>query len=725
MNSMSYELTPVNLPEGSELRREPPRPKARRQDNYDELFDYDMVFADVFVDRGELVAVGAPPLNLEKEILEASYRLDGRKIAPPIVEQRSLCAVYSFHEQANEGSVLEIEGLGGQLVTRVAGNQSSFFAGKDVLLALQKDNDLEWIAYWALHHSLVSGVNAILLYDNGSVSYSVEDLQVTLEQVPGIDRVMVCSSNCPFGPTGGPDGIWDSNYGQLVHYEHARRFALRESRSILVNDIDEIIGSGKGDSVIKRLLNSPKPAIGVPRVNVLNVLRPGYGEEDIRAHNVYGYVRSERSKLHGKYAVKTQEMDDSAQLNVHLIRNTQFEKIDSSELICGNFVGVSKTWRTGRFGTRRNSTLDGRVQVEIENTLTSSMDGIAGEWKLLIDRLQEEGLTKGANSTTAEAKKCETELSRQQSEGGDNASIENTQVAVGGGLELERRRIDTSRVNSAFVSLSELLETDPSTLDSGVYRIEHGLPIFVDWRNSGANTLLVTFSAATTRAAERVPVFSGAGVTKSLDCNVLMISDPTMMLDRDTTVAWYAGSRFQPKLQDDLAELIQHFAHGNRVILLGGSGGGYAALVQHSKLSNATSLVFNPSTRLTGRPIFRSYHEKMWNVEDPSELPASLILDLRDVYSRVHSGEVYYVQNSFDQNFVRNYFWPFVETLHEANKFFFMTPFYANGHVPLSGDSIQSMLGVLIETDDWNERRAELSKLRLLGKKNLKNQMVD
>ena len=392
MNSMSYELTPVNLPEGSELRREPPRPKASRQDNYDELFDYHMVFADVFVDRGELVAVGAPPLNLEKEILEASYRLDGRKIAPPIVEQRSLCAVYSFHEQANEGSVLEIEGLGGQLVTRVAGNQSPFFAGKDVLLALQKDNDLEWIAYWALHHSLVSGVNAILLYDNGSASYSVEDLQVTLEQVPGIDRVMVCSSNCPFGPTGGPDGIWDSNYGQLVHYEHARRFALRESRSILVNDIDEIIGSGRAANVVNRLLDSPQAAIGIPRVNVLNILRPGYGEDDVRAHNVYGYVRSARPKLHGKYAVKTQEMTESAQLNVHLIRNTRFEKIDEREFICGNFVGVSKTWRTGRFDTRRNVLLDDRIEAELETMLTESMDSIAGEWEDLRHILIQKGL---------------------------------------------------------------------------------------------------------------------------------------------------------------------------------------------------------------------------------------------------------------------------------------------------------------------------------------------
>ena len=96
MTSMSYALTPVQLPEGATIRREPPRPVASRQDNYDELFDFDMIFADVFVDQGMLVAVGAPPLNLEKEILEANYKLDGKKIAPPTIEQRSLCSVYLF-----------------------------------------------------------------------------------------------------------------------------------------------------------------------------------------------------------------------------------------------------------------------------------------------------------------------------------------------------------------------------------------------------------------------------------------------------------------------------------------------------------------------------------------------------------------------------------------------------------------------------------------------------
>lgn len=387
MNSHLYRLSPMILSDEDQIERQPPRPIESRQDNYEQLFDYKMLFADVFIDGEKLVAVGAPPLNLEPLLMKASFTLNGRAIAAPEIEHRSLCAVYHFNVPAEAGDILTISGLGKDISGEVRGSECGFFSGCDVLLALQKDNDLEWIAYWALHHSLVSGVNSILLYDNGSESYTCERLLEVLSFVPGIERVMVCSSHCPFGPTGGPDGMWDSSFGQLVHYEHARRFWLREARTVLVNDIDEIVGVGGNSSVVEKALASEKPAVGIPRLNVLNLLRDDFTEEDVRAHNVYGFVRKARPKLHGKYIAKPTQLGESAQLNVHLIRNTQFERVSESEMICGNFVGVSKTWRTGNFSSRRNMRTPGDIEVSPEPKLIKSMDSIAQEWENLLEVL--------------------------------------------------------------------------------------------------------------------------------------------------------------------------------------------------------------------------------------------------------------------------------------------------------------------------------------------------
>lgn len=394
MHSHLYKLNPCNLPGEARIERKPPRPLESRQENYEELFDYKMLFADVFVDEGKLVAVGAPPLNLEPLLTSATYTLNGNSIKAPEIEHRSLCSVYHFNVPAGLGDNLKISGFGTDISGKVEASQSSFFNGCDVILALQKDNDLEWIAYWALHHSLVSGINAILLYDNGSENYTCEHLMEVLSCVPGIDRIAICSSNCPFGPTGGPDGIWDSSFGQLVHYEHARRFWLRKSRTVLVNDIDEIIGVGGDFTVVERALTSDRSAVGIPRLNVLNLLRDGFTEQDIRAHNVYGYVRKARPKLHGKYIAKTGELTEDSQFNVHLIRNAQFEKIPESDMICGNFVGVSKTWRTGKFSNRKNMRSRGNIEVALEPQLIRSMDSIASEWEKLLKVLQDKQLIK-------------------------------------------------------------------------------------------------------------------------------------------------------------------------------------------------------------------------------------------------------------------------------------------------------------------------------------------
>lgn len=127
---------------------------------------------------------------------------------------------------------------------------------------------------------------------------------------------------------------------------------------------------------------------------MLNLLRDGFSEGDVRAHNVYGFVRKSRPKLHGKYIAKPKELGDSAQLNVYLIRNTPIERADESELICGNFVGVSKTWRTGMLSSRRNMRTAGEIEVSPKPELIKSMDPIATDWKKLLEALQKKKLLK-------------------------------------------------------------------------------------------------------------------------------------------------------------------------------------------------------------------------------------------------------------------------------------------------------------------------------------------
>lgn len=290
---------------------------------------------------------------------------------------------------------------------------------------------------------------------------------------------------------------------------------------------------------------------------------------------------------------------------------------------------------------------------------------------------------------------------------------------------MQRRKIDDTLASKTFSSLREFLVSDPASLPDGVYEVDHGLPLFLNWKNRNSDTTVVTFTAAATRQMTTVPVFSGSRTTSHLSANVLMFSDPTMLLDQETTIAWFAGNRFQPQLQEDIARIIDAFRAGGDCVLLGGSGGGYSALVQQSMLDHSTALVINPSTRIHSRPVFKSYIQKMWGVAEKASLPDSLILDVADVFQSPVSGQVFYIQNSFDQNFVKNYFWPFAEKLNAGNKVFFRTPFYAKGHVPLSGKSIEELLEILVNEKEWNTRREKISCVDLIGRQNIASQLID
>ena len=54
---------------------------------------------------------------------------------------------------------------------------------------MNKNNDLAWIREWATFHQRLHGTDTVILYDNGSTAYAVDDVIETLRSVPGLARV--------------------------------------------------------------------------------------------------------------------------------------------------------------------------------------------------------------------------------------------------------------------------------------------------------------------------------------------------------------------------------------------------------------------------------------------------------------------------------------------------------------------------------------------------------
>lgn len=164
-------------------------------------------------------------------------------------------------------------------------------------------------------------------------------------------------------------------------------------------------------------------------------------------------------------------------------------------------------------------------------------------------------------------------------------------------------------------------ETVESAVDAGlctdgIFRIGRGASSFdVMLTNSEAladaadRIVLVCFNAAVNdRKGKAVPFFSGKGVAQVLGLPLLSVDDPTLALNDDLCLAWYAGNEGLPGLTNLIADYLDRFSEKNRcrLVLFGGSGGGFAAIsiLEHLDVS-ATALVWNPQTDISKyRPDF-------------------------------------------------------------------------------------------------------------------------
>jgi hypothetical protein len=238
------------LSKDSPLRRLPSRPARYRQRGFDRLFDSRTIFYDcVYVRNAGMVMLQGPPfLNLTRQIesLSISAPPDGRNLRYLIREGDRHAQLWV--STAEPIPSLCIGGELGETKLAVSADRNEFFRDRRVLVSTNKNNKLDWICDWIRFHRDVHGANAVLLYDNSSTVYDLNDL-VSRLQTTSVDRIAVVSWPFQYGP-GGYAGFWDSDFCQYGALENARWRYLQEARSVLSCDIDELVVT-RGESVFE------------------------------------------------------------------------------------------------------------------------------------------------------------------------------------------------------------------------------------------------------------------------------------------------------------------------------------------------------------------------------------------------------------------------------------------------------------------------------------------
>lgn len=340
------DLHGVSLDAGSPWARIPPRPVASRQPGYEDRFDRTTLFYDVFRDGEDIELIGPPLLNLAEGLRPLTLRGRGRRYARGL---RST-ALNRLHRHRLTGVPGDVEHLRlrcalGSFRLEVGADLSDSFAGRRVLVTQSQDNPIPWISRWIDHHVRTQDIDAVLLYDNGSTAYDSDDLRSMLLRRPGLRTVSVVDWPYPWGPTGGPDGIWDSDYGQHGSWEHAWRRLCRTAETITFGDVDELI-VGPRPSVTDRALASPQGVCSYARRSVLNI--PSVPTRVLGRQRDYAdYALRDPSAglLTPKYTVVPGRLEDTDQLMVHHVRGREVDH--EPDVLARHFDGIRIEWRDG------------------------------------------------------------------------------------------------------------------------------------------------------------------------------------------------------------------------------------------------------------------------------------------------------------------------------------------------------------------------------------------
>lgn len=257
---------------------------------------------------------------------------------------------------------------------------------------------------------------------------------------------------------------------------------------------------------------------------------------------------------------------------------------------------------------------------------------------------------------------------------------------------MERTRLIDRSLHQVtdFPSVETFLESDMAP--QGVLTIHDGfVPIDVLVSPAQSDTTICFFHGAIEKHF-MLPILSGLGISGGVNANRVFVSDPSLILDEELLLAWYAGNFYQEELQNTLTIILRRIIEklgSRRTVFFGGSGGGFAALYFASQFPGSTALVFNPQTNIENyeKRAIDAYVEKGFLME-PSEiaplsrLPDPIVTDLCGVYSSARDVTVGYLQNLNDVNHVEQHLLPFLRAVNPATNVVLLAEGWDEGHTP-------------------------------------------
>jgi hypothetical protein len=232
------------ISEDTAIRRMPLTPPSNQSEQFRRDFDYRTFIYDCAWDRERSEAVFlAPQFNNLRAYAERTRFLasPGWQVSPHSITK------FDRHDQVRvrvppESRRVYVANALGMQVFDLDTSDLGFFEGRRVLLTTSKNNEIVWLRDWIAYHQALHGADAVLLFDNASDRYRIEELLTALSGIVGIARLGIVSWPFPWGgyPPDDREDAWEDHcqYGAL---ETAHWRFLQRARSVVNCDVDELI----------------------------------------------------------------------------------------------------------------------------------------------------------------------------------------------------------------------------------------------------------------------------------------------------------------------------------------------------------------------------------------------------------------------------------------------------------------------------------------------------
>ncbi len=341
-----WKLTSDTAPEF----RAPTRPVEFRQPDYMQKYDSDTLWYDVFFENnGHDIQLICPPLvNLKSWFCNTTMEDEsGRALEKSIRHRWRLDHVTLKSADASTLSRFRFSTSQFDHTITPGQNLAKAFRGRNCLLTKVKNDRLSWIRDWASFYCRFHGVNAVLIYNNGSTEYTSQELLDTLRNVDGLDVVVVVQWDFKFGPLGLKTGYWDSNFCEMAALEHARHLFLCNADFVISCDVDELMIDAAGKSVFEHCRASEGGHISVPGRWVY-CMAPDIATNDLRHVDHRHVIKNQPLICPPKWVVMPQKIDPWFQWDVHTIYPVSGPMPNVEGVEFRHFSGINTGWMKNR-----------------------------------------------------------------------------------------------------------------------------------------------------------------------------------------------------------------------------------------------------------------------------------------------------------------------------------------------------------------------------------------